>query len=135
MKLKAIIVRGSDGTYDVNLEYSDKISFGLYGTGKSVEEAIADFYTTHDEMKEYYEESDKKFPKKLAFDFKYDVASFLEYYSNRFTLAGLQTITGINQGQLSHYVTGRKKPRQETIKKIEDGIHRFADELSQVSFI
>lgn len=135
MKLKVFIVRGTDGTYDVNLEYSEKVSFGLYGTGSSVEEAKADYYNSHDEMKEYYEDSGKEFPEKLEFDFKYDVASFLEYYSNRFTLAGLQTITGINQGQLSHYVTGRKKPRQETIKKIEEGIHRFANELSQVSFV
>ena len=135
MKLKALIVRGTDGTYDVNLKYLEKVSFGLYGTGSSVEEAKADYYNSHDEMKEYYEDSGKEFPEKLEFDFKYDVASFLEYSSNRFTLAGLQTITGINQVQLSHYVTGRKKPRQETIKKIEEGIHRFANEVSQVSFV
>jgi len=135
MKLKAIIVRGTDGTYDVNMEYTDKVSFGLFGSGNSVEEAKADYYTSYDEMKEYYDDSDKKFPEELDFEFKYDVASFLEYYSNRFTLAGLQTITGINQGQLSHYVTGRKKPRQETIKKIEEGVHRFARELIEVSFV
>ena len=96
MKLKAIIVSGNDGTYDLNLEYSDKVSFELFGTGNSVEEAKADYYNSHDEMKEYFEESGKKFPEKLEFDSKYDVASFIEYYSNRFTLARLQTITGIN---------------------------------------
>ena len=135
MKLKAIIVSGVDGTYDVNLEYSDKVSFVLFGSGDTVEESKADFYNSRSEMQDYYAESGKKFPDNLDFEFKYDVASFLEYYSTRFTLSGLQTITGINQGQLSHYVTGRKKPRQETIKKIEDGIHRFAKELSQVSFV
>ncbi|HTN68025.1 MAG: helix-turn-helix transcriptional regulator [Dysgonamonadaceae bacterium] len=135
MKLKAIIVRGNNGTYDVNLEYSNKVTFGLFGQGDRVDEAIADFYNSRDEMQAHYKEIGKKFPDNLDFEFKYDVASFLEYYSNKFTLAGLQTITGINQGQLSHYVTGRKKPRQETIQKIEDGIHRFAKELSQVSFV
>ncbi len=29
MKLKALIVRGTDGTYDVNLKYLEKVSFGL----------------------------------------------------------------------------------------------------------
>lgn len=135
MKLKAIIVRGNNGTYDVNLEYSNKVTFGLFGQGNTVDEAIADFYNSRDEMRAYYGETGKMFPVSLDFEFKYDVASFLEYYSNKFTLAGLQTITGINQGQLSHYVTGRKRPRQETIQKIEDGIHRFANELSQVFFV
>ena len=43
MKLKAIIVSGIDGTYDVNLEFTNKVSFGLFGHGKSEQEAIADF--------------------------------------------------------------------------------------------
>ncbi|MGV8962537.1 MAG: helix-turn-helix domain-containing protein [Candidatus Saccharimonadaceae bacterium] len=135
MKLKAIIIRGSNSTYDVNLEYSNKVTFGLFGEGNTVEEAINDFYNSRDEMQAHYKEKGKKFPNDLDFEFKYDIASFLEYYSKEFTLAGLQTITGINQGQLSHYVTGRKKPRQDTIKKIEDGIHSFAKELSQISFV
>lgn len=48
MKLKAIIVRGNNGTYDVNLEYSNKVTFGLFGQGERVDEAIADFYNSHD---------------------------------------------------------------------------------------
>jgi transcriptional regulator with XRE-family HTH domain len=51
------------------------------------------------------------------------------------SLAGLEKITGINQRQLSHYLNGVKKPRQETIQKIEESIHRFANELSQVNFV
>ena len=63
------------------------------------------------------------------------MASFLELYSNRFTLAGLQAITGINQKQLSHYLNGVKKPRMSTIEKIEKNIHDFANELSKVHFV
>ena len=44
-------------------------------------------------------------------------------------------MTGINQRQLSHYLNGVKKSRPETIRKIETGIHRFANELSQVNFV
>ncbi|MDK2842977.1 MAG: hypothetical protein PWQ17_2483 [Anaerophaga sp.] len=77
----------------------------------------------------------KEFPENLEFTFKYDTASFLAHYSDMLSLAGLEKITGINQRQLSHYLNGVKKPRQETIQKIEESIHRFANELSQVNFV
>ena len=56
----------------------------------------------------------------LVFDFKFDVASFLEHYSKILSLAGLERLTGINQGQLSHYVTGRRKPSHKTVEKNQD---------------
>jgi predicted transcriptional regulator len=51
------------------------------------------------------------------------------------SLAGLQTITGINRKQLSHYVTGHSKPSPATVRKIEQGIKAFAEELSRVAFL
>ncbi len=117
---------------------SDKdygLSFGLLGEGSAVQECKDDFYKSVEEMKEYYDEIGREFPDDLVFNFKYDVASFLELYSNRFTLAGLQAITGINQKQLSHYLNGVKKPRMSTIEKIEKNIHDFANELSKVHFV
>jgi len=50
-------------------------------------------------------------------------------------LAGLGRLTGIAQGQLSHYVTGRRKPSQKTVQKIEKSLHKFAGELSQVQLV
>ena len=96
--------------------------------------AIVDFMSAYEAMKQFYREKGKVFIE-AQFNFQYDVASFLQYYSNRFTLAGLQEITGIHQGLLSHYVNGRKNPRKQTVEKIEKSIHRFAEELSQVHFV
>lgn len=135
-KIDIIIETGSDNRFeaviDTNKNYG--LAFGLLGEGNSVQECIDDFYAAANEMKEYYNETGREFPE-LEFNFKYDVASFLEYYSNKFTLAGLQAITGINQKQLSHYLNGVKKPRVRTIEKIESGIHSFANELSKVHFV
>ena len=50
------------------------------------------------------------------------------------TLAGLEKITVINQGQLSHYVTVRRKPGKKTVEKIEQNLHQFTDELKEVGF-
>ena len=136
MKVDAFIEKGLDGTYDIHLgEQTNGLTFGLLGQGDTVQEAINDFYNSRDEIKTYYNEVGKPFPEDLGFVLKYDTASFLAYYSNVLSLAGLGRLTGIAQGQLSHYVTGRRKPSQKTVKKIEKSLHKFAEEISQVQLV
>ena len=136
MKIDAFIERGLDGTFDVHFGEDTKgLTFGLLGQGNTVAEAIADFYNSRDEMKERYTETGKTFPHNIEFNFRYDTGSFLAYYSKVLSLAGLERITGVNQGQLSHYVTGHRKPRPKTVEKIEKSLHAFAEEISQVHFI
>ncbi|NDV65894.1 type II toxin-antitoxin system HicB family antitoxin [Bacteroides sp. 224] len=134
--MKKVIVnieRGNDGTYGAYID-ENPLSYGLLGDGKTVDEAIEDFYNSYKEMKDYYLDENKEF-EEAEFEFKYDVASFLAYYSNKLSLAGLQRITGINQGQLSHYITGRSKPSKKTAEKIEESLHKFAEEIRQVHFV
>ena len=63
------------------------------------------------------------------------VASFLQLFGRKLNLAGLQAITGINRKQLNHYVTGHSKPSPATVRKIEQGIKSFQEELSRVAFV
>jgi predicted RNase H-like HicB family nuclease len=136
MKVDVFIERGLDGTYDIHFgEQTKGLTFGLLGQGDSVQEAMDDFHNSRDEIKTYYEEIGKTFPNDLEFEFKYDTASFLAYYSNVLSLAGLGRLTGIAQGQLSHYVTGRRKPSPKTVQKIEKSLHKFADEMSHVQLV
>ena len=128
---KVLIEIGKDGTYGAYLKDADKAPYGIVGDGKSVKEAIDDFMAGYAEMREYYMSEGKAF-EEVSFSFEYDTASFLEYYAGRLTLAGLSRITGINQGQLSHYVTGHRRPSPSTVKRIEEGIHSFGKELSNV---
>ena len=67
--------------------------------------------------------------------FSYDVISFLEYYSDKFTYAGLAKITGVSAAQLSQYVQGYRNPSKKTAEKIQRGLHAFANDLSQVRFV
>ena len=67
--------------------------------------------------------------------YQYDMASFLAHYTKAFSLAGLPRITGINQGQLSHYVTGRRVPSARTKEKMQRSIHAFAKDLNAVRFV
>ena len=105
-KINVVIERGIDGSFSAYIA-DDNCEFGCIGEGKSVEETKADFMKAVGEMQEVYAEEGSKFPD-VEFDFIYDMASFLNYYAYAFSLAGLARITGVNQGQLSHYVTGRK---------------------------
>ena len=134
MKVQVIIERGADGTFDANMEYIDSVPFGLLGQGKTVSAAIDDFYNSYEEIKAMYQAEDNECPA-LEFEFKYDMPSFLQYYAYSFTLAGLEQITGVKQRQLNHYINGIKKPGEKTVRKIENRIHVFANEISSVSFV
>jgi len=134
MKVQVIIERGADGTFDANMEYISSVPFGLLGQGNTVSEAIDDFYNSYGEIKTMYQAEGNEFPI-LEFEFKYDMPSFLQYYAYAFTLAGLERITGVNQRQLSHYINGVKKPGEKTVRKIENRIHVFANEISSVNFV
>ena len=131
-KINVVIERGIDGSFSAYIA-DDNCEFGCIGEGKSVEETKADFMKAVGEMQEVYAEEGSKFPD-VEFDFIYDMASFLNYYAYAFSLAGLARITGVNQGQLSHYVTGRRRPSKSTVEKIEQSLHHFANEIGQVKF-
>ncbi len=109
------------------------LDYGVIGEGKTVREAVSDFQDAYLDMKEYYESEGKPFIE-VEFDFLYDVASFLQDYAYAFSLAGLERITGINQKQLGHYLSGTSKPTRKTIQKIQDSLKTFSENLSSVRF-
>ena len=131
-KIKAIIERAPGGMYSVYL--GEGLDYGLLGEGLTASEAQADFLNSYEEMKAIFEKKKLEFTE-AEFEFSYDVASFLSYYSKILSLAGLERLTGINQGQLSHYATGRKKPGPKTVKKIEQSLRNFAEDLKQVELL
>jgi len=133
--VKAFIERGNDGTYSVYVDLEDTtLNYGIHGNGNNAEEAINDFVSAYESMKEFYKKKGKYFAE-AKFTYVYDVASFLAYYGNILSLAGMERLTGVNQGQLSHYVTGRRKPSKRTVEKIEKKLQAFGKELNQVQFI
>jgi len=133
--VKAFIERGNDGTYSVYVDLEDNtLNYGIHGNGKTTQEAIDDFISAYEAMKEYHDKKGEFFVT-AKFNYVYDIASFLSYYSKFLSLAGLQRITGVNQGQLSHYLTGHRKPSPKTVEKIEKSLHQFANEINQIHFV
>lgn len=113
---------------------SEKHNCMFLGCGNTEEEAKEDFFECRDEMVELAQESGKALPK-FEFEFAYDTASFLRYYGDTLTLTGLQKITGINSKQLSHYVTGHRKPSPKTVERIHRGVTQFALKLQQAVLV
>jgi hypothetical protein len=134
-QIEVTVEKGEDKTYSAFISGENPLPFGLIGDGNTVQEAIDDFMQSFEDMKSYYNKSNMEFPNNVNFSFKYDMASFLAYYSKILTLSGLEQLTGVNQGQLSHYVTGRRKPSKRTVHKIEKELHNFASEISKIEFV
>lgn len=132
-KETAVIERGGDGKYSIYIE-NKKYPYGIIGTGSTVKDAVDDFMAGYADMKEFVESTGETF-QEAEFAFKYDVPSFLQEYAYAFSLAGLERITGINQKQLGHYISGYRKPSEKTVRKIEEGLHAFSDRLSMVQFV
>lgn len=85
----------------------------------------------------FYVDSAKKYgddyPSLLdgAYELEYDLnaAALLAKLTETFTFAGLQTITGINQKQLAHYMSGRSTPRPQQLEKIRTGVRGYITSL------
>jgi hypothetical protein len=130
--VKAFIERAKNGKYNVySNSHDNRLDYGIIGEGVTVEEAKIDFTGCYEDMRQSYKRQGKIFTE-AEFIYEYDMASFLNYFSNTLSLAGLSRITGINQQQLSHYATGRKRPRPATVHKIEYSLQNLSKDLSQV---
>lgn len=126
--IKVIIERNDNGNYQAVPQMDASIAF--FGMGKTVSEAMQDLNNSYSEAKILEPSlSDMKFV------FEYDTASFLQMFKGRMNLADLQSITGINRKQLNHYVTGYRKPSPKTVQRIQDGIRKYAEELSQIVLV
>lgn len=114
--------------------YSDNCD-GIYAAGNSIEEVKADTLEAIRLLKANLPE--ERWPEQIKGDFeiewKFDVPSFLEYYSTFMSLAGMEKMTGVNQKQLSNYMNHRSTPRRQQTERIRTGIHRFAEELMSIT--
>ena len=114
--------------------YSDNCD-GIYAGGDTIEEVKADTEEAIRLIKKNLPED--RWPSQIKgeyeIEWKFDVPSFLEYYSNFMSLAGMEKMTGINQKQLSNYLNHRAVPRKKQAERIREGIHKFAHELLSIT--
>ena len=132
METIKIIIEKSSDYYDA---YADNIE-GIYGAGETVEEAKQNIL---DGLQLFIKYNNDHLPNILkgeyTIEFFYDTSSFLKYYSTVFTTSALQRMAGINQTQLTSYVSGIRKPSKKIVTKLDTAIRNLSKELSQVRFV
>ncbi|MDO5460881.1 MAG: DNA-binding protein [Bacteroidales bacterium] len=131
MKKIIIVIERSADLFDA---YSDNCD-GIYGAGDTLEECKADIETSIRQIKEKLpiEQWPEELKGEYELEYKLDTQSFLEYFSQYISLAGMERITGVNQKQLSNYLNRRSKPRKPQIERISKGLRRFASELLSIT--
>ena len=115
--------------------YSEEVS-GCVATNKTLE-GVKQAYT---EALEFHleglradgDEIPAAMQGKYRLDYVLNVRALLHYFERVLTRSALSRVTGINERQLGHYITGHRKPRPEQRKKIVEGLHRIGNEINSV---
>ena len=131
MKKIIIVIERSADLFDA---YSDNCD-GIYGAGDTLEACKADIETSIRQIKEKLpiEQWPEELKGEYELEYKLDTQSFLEYFSQYLSLAGMERITGVNQKQLSNYLNRRAKPRKQQVERISKGLRRFASEILSIT--
>ncbi|MBR1574889.1 MAG: CopG family transcriptional regulator [Bacteroidales bacterium] len=97
---------------------------------KEVESALRDHIAW---MREDGDAIPSEFEGEWVFDWQLTTKALLHYTEGLVSKSAISKATGINQQQLTHYSTGYRTPRPAMRKKIVDGIHSIAEQLSAIS--
>ena len=134
MKKLTVIIESAPNNYGAYIQGVD----GVVAVGYSIPEMKEKIKEAIEVYKESCIEDGFEIPESLQgeyeLEYHIDVKSFLEVYSQYFTKAGLECLTGVNQKQLWHYASGRTKPRKKQRERIETAIHNLGKDLLAFSF-
>lgn len=131
----ALIEKGKDGMYGI---FTPELKHTIIGEGKTVIEAKEDFQNSVIEIIASYTGSDKDIPNELkgiTFEYKYDIASFFEYY-DFINISKFASRIGINPSLLRQYKSRTTNYISESqMKKIEAALNKVGSELSNVRLV
>ncbi|MDB5280966.1 MAG: transcriptional regulator [Bacteroidota bacterium] len=82
----------------------------------------------------YAEESKKKPATIEQIAFKYDLASFFEFYKE-INASALGQRIGMQKSLLSEYVNGKRRPSEKQVSRILNGIKQLGKELSELELV
>jgi len=131
MKATALIEKGKDGTFGV---FTPELQHTIIGEGKTVADAKADFENSVKEVLASYTEEGKQIPAELQgldFEYKYDIASLFNYY-NFINVSKFARMVGINASLMRQYKSGNQYISENQISKIEEALHKMANEIGAI---
>jgi predicted RNase H-like HicB family nuclease len=110
----------------------------VFATGKTLSEAKANFTEAFKFHIEGSLEDGDRLPTyvingKYRLNYELQASAMLHLADGLITRSALSRVTGINEKQLSHYLTGHRKPRPEQNEKIAAGIININKQISQLA--
>lgn len=137
MKKIKVMVEWADNNFSAG---TGKINGVVVATGKTLEEVEKSFtkaFSFHikgsvedgDNLPEYIMKND------YELIFKLGASAMLHLADGLINRSAISKATGINEKQLSHYLTGHRVAREEQNKKIASGIIRISEKINSLSHI
>lgn len=114
--------------------FTPDLQHTIIGEGKTVAEAKSDFENSIKEVIASYMETGKQIPQELQgveFVYKYDIASLFNYYSF-INVSKFAQMVGINASLMRQYKSGNQYISENQISKIEDALHKMANEIGAI---
>jgi len=106
--------------------YSEEYS--ILATGKTLKSVEQDAIGGLDDQCEYRGVDRAEYTHVMDYDFGSLIAS------TRLNVDALSQFAGLNPTLMSQYVNGKKKPSDKQKRRIQEGIHKYAETLSRFSF-
>lgn len=134
MKTTALIEKGKDGTFGI---FTPDLKSTIIGEGATVAEAKADFDNSVKELILYYQETANQNANELhdiEFEYKYDIASLFNYY-NFINVSKFAKAAGINASLMRQYKTGNQYISENQVLKIEEALHKIANEIAAIKLV
>lgn len=137
MKKIKVLIEWSGDNFSAG---SGAVSGVVFVTGKTLDEVIQKFkeaFTFHIEGS--LEDGDKLpayiVNRHYQLSFSLQASAMLHMADGLITRSALSRVTGINEKQLSHYLTGHRKPRSEQNDKIAAGIIAINKQITELAKI
>jgi hypothetical protein len=135
MKIEVIIEKNGDELWG---RIEGRGNFLPTTVGRSTSEVLANLadligdYVKHEgKTDKAWNKADKKH---LKFEVVYDLQAFFHEH-DFLKQSKIAELAGVNPSLLRQYASGVKHPRPDQTKKIEDAIHKLANELGSVSLL
>ncbi|MCR4602247.1 MAG: hypothetical protein K5683_01765 [Prevotella sp.] len=126
VKLLAIVERGKGKGNFTCFTPESVENCGFGGGGSTAREAMEDTRLSLQEQINEWTKEGKEFPD-VEFDFRFDVGAFFDYYP--IDISAFARYIGMNASVLRQYVTGLRQPKEDTIKRIREGINKLSEDL------
>ena len=121
--------------WDENFGAVSDLIDGCVATGKTFEQVQENYKSALSFHLEGLEKDEipQELTKDYELQFEFTAQALLHRFDKILTRAAISRITGINERQLGHYVSGYRNPKSEQRKKIVDGFHQLGREFLSVS--